>query len=211
MSVFGLSFRYQVRGGALSRLGMHEMRAAFERSGAEMGRFGEHVFPRVIRLLEKEVKGQFEAEGRGPNRGKWAPLSPAYAAWKRRHYPGRGILRRTNRLYRALTRSRGAQSLRYYTAKELRFGTALVPYASFHQVGTQGGILSRVIGALSGRRKGLPDRPVFDFTPAFDENLSKAAKTAARAAIREHLKPFATFRDDAGLDDRLDFLLGGDD
>lgn len=211
MSVFGINFSYQVRGGTLGRLGMHQMRAAFERAGAEMVQFGEHVFPRVIRLLEKEIKGQFEAEGRGPNRGKWKPLSQTYAKWKAEHYPGRTILRRTNRLYNALTKSRNGGALRYYTAREMRFGTALVPHASFHQVGTQGGLLSRVVKAITGGRRGLPDRPPLDFTPEFDANLAKTAKTAALAAIREHVRPFARVRDDAGLDNRLDFLLGGDE
>jgi phage gpG-like protein len=35
--------------------------------------------------------------------GGWSPLSPRYAAWKARNYPGKTILRRTDDLWRSLT------------------------------------------------------------------------------------------------------------
>lgn len=44
----------------------------------------------------------FATEGRSAGDG-WAPLSPDYAAWKARHYPGKTILRRTDELFTSLT------------------------------------------------------------------------------------------------------------
>lgn len=46
---------------------------------------------------------QFSSEG-GYGSGGWPALSPAYAAWKARAYPGKPILRRTDELYNSLTR-----------------------------------------------------------------------------------------------------------
>lgn len=46
----------------------------------------------------------FRAEGGDKgSTGKWAPLSPRYAAWKARHYPGKPILERSGELLRSLT------------------------------------------------------------------------------------------------------------
>jgi phage gpG-like protein len=45
---------------------------------------------------------QFGTEGRHAS-GGWAPLSPRYAAWKARHYPGRPILVREGDLRASLT------------------------------------------------------------------------------------------------------------
>lgn len=47
-------------------------------------------------------KRQFATEGLFS--GGWAPLSPRYAAWKSRHFPGKPILRRTDDLFNSLTR-----------------------------------------------------------------------------------------------------------
>lgn len=46
---------------------------------------------------------QFATEGLTGS-GGWQALSPDYAAWKARHYPGRPILERTGDLKRSLTR-----------------------------------------------------------------------------------------------------------
>lgn len=45
---------------------------------------------------------QFSTEG-GYGSGGWAPLSPRYAAWKARAYPGKPILQREGDLVRSLT------------------------------------------------------------------------------------------------------------
>jgi hypothetical protein len=42
--------------------------------------------------LRERIAGQFSSEGAGGYSGEWAPLSPAYGAWKERHAPGTPIL-----------------------------------------------------------------------------------------------------------------------
>ncbi len=81
-------------------------------------------------LFTSETK-QFQTEGKFAS-GGWAPLSPRYARWKAKHYPGRGILERTRRLKRSLTRRPfGIERIR---ANEMEIGTD-VPYATYHQHG----------------------------------------------------------------------------
>jgi hypothetical protein len=59
----------------------------------------------------------------------WPPLSPRYAAWKARRYPGMPIMRRTDRLYRSLTGS-SSDTVWHTTPRTIRFGTR-VPYWRF--------------------------------------------------------------------------------
>lgn len=76
--------------------------------------------------------GQFASQG-ALGSGGWAPLSPAYAAWKARRYPGAGILHRTGTLAASLTtRPFGVEDI---TRDQAVFGTR-VPYAGYHQAGT---------------------------------------------------------------------------
>jgi len=79
------------------------------------------------------VARQFATEG-GLGR-PWPPLSPAYAAWKARHYPGRPILVRTGRLKESLV-GRTIDTVDERTRDSLTLGTA-VPYAIYHQKGTK--------------------------------------------------------------------------
>lgn len=57
------------------------------------------------RFLEAERR-QFASEG-AYGSGGWAPLSPRYAAWKARHFPGQPIMRRTDDLFHSLTDADG--------------------------------------------------------------------------------------------------------
>ncbi len=75
---------------------------------------------------------QFATEG-GLGR-PWPPLSPVYAAWKAKHFPGQPILVRTGRLRASLT-GRNADTVEVQEPQLLRIGTR-VPYARFHQTGT---------------------------------------------------------------------------
>jgi len=61
-------------------------------------------------LLAAEQK-QFSSEGSYAS-GGWSPLSPKYAAWKARHYPGQPILVATGALSASLTqRPFGVESI----------------------------------------------------------------------------------------------------
>lgn len=86
------------------------------------------------RFLRVEQR-QFASQGRYS--GGWAPLSPRYAAWKARHYPGKTILRRTDQLWRSLTQG---PEIAILEPRFMMLGSA-VRYGAFHQAG--GGNLPR--------------------------------------------------------------------
>lgn len=80
----------------------------------------------------EEVTLNFASEGERFGHA-WAPLSPAYAAWKSLHYPGKTILRRTDKLYESLTvRPLAIERIGKQSAT---VGTD-VPYARYHRDGT---------------------------------------------------------------------------
>lgn len=80
---------------------------------------------------------QFRTEG-GYASGGWPALSPKYAAWKARHYPGQPILVRTGDLRRSLTeRPFGIEVIE---PGRMRIGSD-VDYGGYHQHG--GGSLPR--------------------------------------------------------------------
>jgi len=55
-------------------------------------------------------KTAFAQQGAYEGNPAWAPLSPKYAAWKARHFPGANILYRTGALLHALTGGAGHTS-----------------------------------------------------------------------------------------------------
>lgn len=82
------------------------------------------------RFVALELR-QFATEGKYGS-GGWAPLSPRYAEWKARHYPGKTILRRTDDLWKSLThRPLGIEVIEPHFAV---FGSA-VEYGRYHQEG----------------------------------------------------------------------------
>lgn len=100
-----------------------------------LSRFGEYAtdmrdaFDKIADDFQKNVSPErFAKEGPG-----WAPLSPAYARWKAREYPGKKILERTGDLKSSLEGGPGA--IRIVTKDALVLGTS-IPYARYHQSGT---------------------------------------------------------------------------
>jgi hypothetical protein len=53
--------------------------------------------------VEHAFREQFDSQGVRLTGEVWAPLSPRYAAWKARHFPGMPILRRTDVLFASMT------------------------------------------------------------------------------------------------------------
>ncbi len=93
----------------------------------------EYVAPKLWR----DVEGNLESEGGGV--GGWVPLSPRYAAWKARRYPGKRILEREGRLFRSLVIANdgatvGPEGVLEMNAQAMIYGTT-VPYARYHQRG----------------------------------------------------------------------------
>lgn len=190
-NVLGFSLRYYVRGNE-SPLALREMSLAYERAGLDMAEYGKRLFPRLIPILEEEVKGQFAAQGRGPNRGKWEPLSYEYRKQKAKLYPGKPILRRTDKMFKGLVESASRFAQRAYSASVMHYGTSGVKYASFHQTGTDEGLAS----ASRTKFTNMPDRPPLDFTNGFVGKVQKASLDTVREVVRaSRLDRFAKVKD----------------
>ena len=114
-------------------------------------RFGEGVedmrpaFRQIMEAFFQIEKKQFASEGRYGS-GGWESLSPTYALWKSRNFPGASILQRTRRMVLSLT-GETSDTVKEMSPKNFRIGTK-VPYAGYHQTGT-----SR-----------MPRRPVIELT-----------------------------------------------
>jgi phage gpG-like protein len=67
---------------------------------------------------------------------RWAPLSPKYAAWKERHFPGMQLLVRTGRLVGSMIDMTHRDNINQGTPISAIFGSK-VPYGKFHDLGTR--------------------------------------------------------------------------
>ena len=84
------------------------------------------VWREAARTFAREQRRTFAS-------GRWAPLSPPYARWKARAFPGASILVRTGGLRRSLTsRPLGVEDIR---PQEMTIGSN-VAHGRFHQQGT---------------------------------------------------------------------------
>lgn len=82
----------------------------------------------------------------------WAPLSPKYAAYKARYFPGMPILIRTGKLQQSLTsRPFGHEQIR---AQSGEYGTS-VNYAKYHQHGTSKMPQRRPVNVPEATRKAM--------------------------------------------------------
>lgn len=111
--------------------------------------------------IEKE---RFDSGGKG----EWAPLSPGYAAWKEKNYPGQPLLVREDILRSSLTGDD------YFSVVEmepmgLTVGTN-VPYAAAHQYG-------------GGR---LPARPVMDLDDSDVGRVAQIMRQYLDRAVRDN-------------------------
>jgi phage gpG-like protein len=175
VSVKGLDIQYAYAGETGEAV-MDKLSVAFERAGDNIRDFGRYVFPKLSPVFEAAEERQFAAEGAGPNRGKWAPLTAKYAEWKGQHYPGNPILVASGRMREALTQSSSPFARRVTSGDTFDFGTEGVPYASFHQLGT-----SRMV-----------DRALFDFGSDFESDLREAALDGVREAVADAGAPEVT-------------------
>lgn len=122
-----------------------------------LSRFADDVkdyrpfWPTAIDHFRINNEEQFETLGQG----QWPALSPKYAEWKSKNYPGMPMMQRTGRLIESLT-GETKDTLVDGNALTLKFGTK-VPYAAYHQKG----------GSL------LPMRKVVAFTPEQKRDLMK--------------------------------------
>lgn len=124
---FGLHLTFSVPG-------LAERRVAISRFASEVQDFRPFWNGAFKALWFEERRRDFALEGQatGP---AWAALSPKYAEWKHRHFPGRPILTRSGQLRAALTASDAPDSIWRADATSLEVGTS-VPYGIYHQRGT---------------------------------------------------------------------------
>lgn len=174
-NIFAMQIRYQVRTGPSSaqRLevgpaALKSLSLAFERGGGAIREAGRWVAPYVLTVLEDFSKRQFRGHGLGPNRGKWAPLTDAYARWKAKHYPGKPILERTGALKESLTNAGDVNALREERPTGISYGSR-IQYGHYHQLGTIY----------------MVDRPLFDFDARFERKLRAGVLKGVRDALRD--------------------------
>lgn len=105
---------------------------------------------------------QFLTEGVRLLKNTWAPLSPRYAAWKAKHFPGQTILRRTDEMMTHFTRR--PLVVERVEPQRSAFGSKGVP-EKFHQGGT----------------RYMPARPIARATP---ELKAAAVRRIVRHVIR---------------------------
>lgn len=164
--------------------GLRRLRMAFERGGAEVAKLGRYVFPRVIDELEAQAKAQFSGEGIGPS-GSWAQLSPKYAEWKAKRFPGAPLLQRTRALFSGLTDSSASHAKRVVSDTAMSYGTSGLEYAELHQMGT--------------RR--MPARPPVDLGDDFGPKLQRAVTAGVREAVRSGSDGLLDFEGDTYTDE----------
>lgn len=83
------------------------------------------------------AKQQFSSRGGRGAHGIWQPLSPEYAAIKSKMFPGKSIMRRSDKLYNSLTAD-GPDNISRGTNQALGYSFTMgtrVKYALFHQKG----------------------------------------------------------------------------
>ncbi|MDM7461678.1 MAG: phage virion morphogenesis protein [bacterium] len=93
------------------------------------------AFERILPLLQHYTENYLAREGRYEGNPPFAPLSPRYARYKAKRYPGAPILTRSGRL-RASLASITSDSIADASPDALVYGTR-TPYALYHQYGTR--------------------------------------------------------------------------
>lgn len=128
-----ITFKFEVENAA-------GVRFAFAGLAANIQDWRKNIWTQVVEgAMKPWLRKQFESEGHGEY-GKWAPLTPRYARWKAKHYPGKKILERTGAMKGDLLspENRGVQ-----TPRTLTYGTNIL-YAKFHQKGTKHMVARRI-------------------------------------------------------------------
>ena len=116
-------------------LDLHDFREPLKRVGKEV------VYP--------EIKHQFDVEG---DPTKWPALSPGYARWKARHYPGVPMLTAKGGLRRSLTYKGAPGAIYDLTKEQLAIGTSLQTPGGKWNLG--------LIHQLGAPRAHIPARPM---------------------------------------------------
>lgn len=119
--------------------------------------------------------------------GKWPPLSPKYAQYKARRWPGKTILRRDDNYWRAATKKRDAGNVHIYKKDSMSWGIDLgyfaskfgFPYPVVHEFGSKDGT--------------IPERAVFktaEESALLQVNLVFALNDYMRKVMRKETKKY---------------------
>ena len=138
-------------------LGDQQYARAFDTFGTDAHDMREPL-GRIAADLRSAVEEQFASKGaRGGT--PWAALNPAYERWKRAHYPGKPILRRTDAMFNALTGTGADGPIREHTESRLVWGIT-------NQVDDNGDRLAVRAGAHQTGKGVVPARPMVALTEA---------------------------------------------
>jgi phage gpG-like protein len=138
-------------------------------------RFAEDIqdatepFTQMAEDFRQIEKRQFDSEGEYGS-GGWKPLSPNYAAWKSKFYPGRKILELSGLLRESVTDG-NPWTIREIQPLKLRLGTK-INYAIYHQKGTHR----------------MPARPVIQFS---EDDKTRWSKIMQAWLVRKSNQEFA--------------------
>lgn len=102
---------------------------------------------------------QIESEGSRGAHGAWPSLDANYAKQKRGKYPGKKMLRKTDKLWRAAVSDRGSAAVGTRTGRGYSFRYLIISprYAKFHQEGD-----------------GVPQRRIYDPTKQQQRGITAA-------------------------------------
>jgi phage gpG-like protein len=117
----------------LSIMGQKEFDLLLSRIGERSANLRQPL-TEILASMRLWSEKTFRTEGAYPG-PRWARLDPTYASRKASKFAGRTILRRSDRLYRSLTR-RAPGSIGRVSKNRLEYGTS-VEHAFFHQEGTR--------------------------------------------------------------------------
>ena len=109
----------------------------------------------------------FASEGRG----QWPQLNEAYAAWKERNYPGKGILELTGAYRNAATQIGAPHNVVEVGDDHLTYGVEGLEYPAYHE----------------SKSPRPPHRPVFELLEE-DEELSRDVKETIEEHINRKLR-----------------------
>lgn len=138
-----------------SVMGDVQLSRYFDRLSTKVGDFT----PAFKKITEDFYEGQsatFESEGAFEGKSKWPKLSPQYARWKSRNYPGKDMLVLRGGLKQAVTSPKARGSIYQETKTSLTMGAEIMVngwnLVALHQFGTRK-MPARPVIELSNRQK----------------------------------------------------------
>jgi phage gpG-like protein len=148
--------KYELKGMAKIKNGIIKLRRGFANLMP--------VWPAIRDEFYRIEKKRFETS----NKGRWRPLSPGYAAWKAKHYPGKPIMVRSGDLKKTLT-SMTTGTIYNPSKREVTLGTK-IKYALAQHFGTK----ERGGGKEQSR---LPPRPLISILKSEANRMRKIMST----------------------------------